>query len=64
MFFAKPVVGFLSGALLTKYCPEVGPRDSQQMWLIIGLMTIAAPVLMVLLRRWLVTKPNEDALAA
>ena len=63
-FFAKPVVGFLSGALLTKYCPEVGPRDSQQMWLIIGLMTIAAPVLMVLLRRWLVTKPNEDALAA
>jgi dipeptide/tripeptide permease len=54
LFLAKPVVGFMSGALLTRYCPESGPVDSQHMWLIIGLMTISAPVAMLLLRRFLV----------
>jgi POT family proton-dependent oligopeptide transporter len=40
----------MSGWLLTKYCPPVGPRDSATMWTIIGLTTVLAPVLMFLLR--------------
>ncbi|MFN7143900.1 MAG: MFS transporter [Myxococcota bacterium] len=63
LFLAKPVVGFMSGALLTRYVPAEGPRDSQPMWLIIGLMTLAAPVAMVLLRRFLVSKPASEAAA-
>lgn len=51
LFLAKPVVGWLSGYLLAQYCPAEGPRDSTHMWLVIGLMTIAAPVAMLFLRR-------------
>ena len=53
LFLAKPVAGFLSGWMLQTYCPPEGPRDSTTMWLAIGGMTIAAPALMVFLRRWL-----------
>ena len=41
---AKFFVGSLSGFLLAKYCPETGPRDSQMIWLIVGLMALATPV--------------------
>lgn len=51
LFFAKPTVGFLSGLLLAEYCPPEGPRNSQTMWLIVAAMTLAGPVLIVLLRR-------------
>lgn len=50
MFFAKPMVGFMSGSMLATWCPETGDRSSRFMWLVIGLMTIAGPVLLVLLR--------------
>jgi dipeptide/tripeptide permease len=50
MFIAKPIVGFLSGAMLTAYCPPAGPRNSQTMWLLIGAMTLVGPVLIYLLR--------------
>ena len=41
-----------------------GPVDSQRMWLIIGLMTIAAPVAMLVLRRFLVgSTASEPAVA-
>jgi len=45
MFLAKPVVGFMSGSLLAAYCPQTGPRESAWMWAIIGLTTLAGPVL-------------------
>ncbi len=51
LFLAKPFVGFLSGYLLEAYCPASGPIDSRRMWLIIGAMTIAAPVVMLIFRR-------------
>ncbi len=51
MFVAKPVVGFVSGELLQRWCPAVGPRASQTMWMVIGLTTLAGPILIVLLRR-------------
>jgi dipeptide/tripeptide permease len=51
LFLAKPFVGFLSGFLLERYCPASGPIDSKRMWLIVGIMTIAAPVIMLLFRK-------------
>ena len=49
-FVAKFFVGMLTGLLLSRYCPETGPRDSQTLWLIIALMTLITPLGLVLLR--------------
>ncbi len=51
MFLAKLVVGGLSGWLLATFCPEHGPRNSELMWFIIGLMSISSPVLILVLRK-------------
>ena len=59
LFLAKPLVGFLSGYLLTKYCPADGPRDSKHMWLIIGVMTIAAPLIMLVFRKNIEAKQKD-----
>ncbi|HEY5909617.1 MAG TPA: MFS transporter [Verrucomicrobiae bacterium] len=50
---AKLMVGTVSGVLLAKYCPEVGPRHSGTMWLIIALMATVAPVGLILFRRFI-----------
>ena len=53
LFLAKLPVGFLSGVLLQRYCPEhleVGEvRHSKTMWMIIGLSTIVSPILITIL---------------
>ncbi len=50
-FLAKLFVGTFSGVLLTRYCPETGPRHAQTMWLVIGLIALIAPVGLLVLRR-------------
>jgi hypothetical protein len=59
LFLAKPFVGFLSGHLLTTYCPATGPRDSKHMWLIIGAMTVAAPIIMLVFRKGIEAKQKD-----
>eukprot|EP00571_Detonula_confervacea_P000557 CAMPEP_0172319244 /NCGR_PEP_ID=MMETSP1058-20130122/37168_1 /TAXON_ID=83371 /ORGANISM="Detonula confervacea, Strain CCMP 353" /LENGTH=561 /DNA_ID=CAMNT_0013034245 /DNA_START=273 /DNA_END=1958 /DNA_ORIENTATION=- len=53
LFLAKLPVGFLSGVLLQRYCPEYleegEVRHSKTMWLIIGLITIVSPIMITLL---------------
>lgn len=53
LFLAKLPVGFLSGVLLQRYCPEYleegEVRHSKTMWLIIGLSTIFSPIMITLL---------------
>lgn len=53
LFLAKLPVGFLSGLLLQRYCPEYleegEERHSKTMWLIIGLTTIVSPIMITLL---------------
>lgn len=53
LFLAKLPVGFLSGLLLQRYCPEHleegEVRHSKTMWMIIGLSTIVSPILTTLL---------------
>jgi dipeptide/tripeptide permease len=51
MFAAKPLVSWMSGALLASYCPATGARHSESMWLVIGLTTLIGPVLVVAMRR-------------
>jgi MFS family permease len=52
-FVAKFFVGAVSGFLLVRYCPATGPRDSQTMWLIIGIMSMISPLGLLLLRRFI-----------
>ncbi len=50
---AKLLVGTVSGALLARYCPKEGPRNSGMMWLVIALLASVAPVGLLALRRYL-----------
>lgn len=61
LFLAKPVVGFFSGWALTRWMPEEGARNPETMWLVIGLMTIAAPVAMLFLRRRIEAPATDPA---
>ena len=47
---AKLWTGIFSGELLTKYCPAVGQRHSETMWLFIALTATIAPVGLIALR--------------
>lgn len=64
MFLAKPAVGWTSGLMLATWCPEVGDRHSQLMWLVIGATTLAGPVLLVVLRHVIERRPAPQAAAA
>ncbi|CAJ1962681.1 unnamed protein product [Cylindrotheca closterium] len=59
LFLAKLPVGFLSGYLLERYCPEEGERHSQTMWLIIGLLTASSPILLTVF--WGYISQNDDS---
>lgn len=61
LFLAKPVAGWLSGYMLARFVPLDGGGDPKLMWLIIGLSTLAAPVVMLFTRRWLET-PDRPAI--
>jgi len=50
---AKMLAGTVSGALMAKYCPALGVRDSAIMWLVIALAAAIAPVGLILLRRFI-----------
>jgi hypothetical protein len=60
LFLAKLPVGFLSGYLLQKYCPEEGERNSQMMWLIIGLLTASSPITLTLLWGYISKKDDDE----
>jgi len=63
LFLAKLPVGFLSGLLLQRYCPEhleEGEiRHSKTMWWIIGLTTIISPILITALWGYISGRNNE-----
>lgn len=52
-FGAKFVVGGISGTLLQTYCPETGPRSSETMWLLIGLMALITPIGTFVFRKYI-----------
>jgi len=56
MFFAKVAAGPLSGILLANLCAEgsiASERNSELMWIIVGISTMVSPVMLLLGRRWL-----------
>ena len=52
-FFAKFGAGSLSGWLLVRYCPEVGPRDIATMWAWVGAMALVTPVGAMVFRKFI-----------
>ncbi|MCX5788789.1 MAG: MFS transporter [Elusimicrobia bacterium] len=52
-FIAKFFAGGLSGALLQAYCPAQGPRQPSVMWLIVGVMALATPIGLLVLKPWI-----------
>jgi len=58
LFLAKMPVGFMSGWLLQKYCPEGGESHPQAMWLIIGVTSIISPILLTFL--WPYVSKKDD----
>lgn len=50
MFLSTLLTGATSGVLLERYSPEQGERRPEIMWAIIGLISFASPVLMLVLR--------------
>jgi len=52
-FFAKFGAGSLSGWLLARYCPEVGPRDIATLWAWVGAMALITPVGTFVFRKYI-----------
>lgn len=56
LLLGKVMATSVSGVLLTKYCPEVGERNSGTMWLVIGLLAAICPIGLVVLRPYIRVK--------
>lgn len=50
LLLAKLFIGTFSGVLLARYCPAVGERHSETMWLFVALTATIAPVGLIALR--------------
>jgi MFS family permease len=60
-FLTKLLVPLLySGWMMDRYCPAVGPKDTETMWLIFGCIAITSPVLLLLAKGWM-GKELEEA---
>lgn len=54
---AKGTTGLYSGWMMEHYCPKVGPKDTETMWLIYGLIALTSPIGLVLARGWVKRRP-------
>lgn len=59
-FLAKFTTGFYSGIMLEKYIPATGNQTSGTLWTIYGIIALASPVGLILMKRWM-EKPREGA---
>jgi MFS family permease len=56
MFFAKVAAGPITGLLLMHLCPEGSTepqRNTELMWIIVGISTMISPITLLLAKRWL-----------
>jgi hypothetical protein len=51
-FLTKMLTSLYSGWFLARYCPAVGPQNTEFMWLIYALIACISPVGLILARRW------------
>ena len=52
-FLTKVVTGLYAGWFLMHYVPEEGTRNPQTMWLIYAFVALVSPILLILVRRWM-----------
>ncbi|MHC4064032.1 MAG: MFS transporter, partial [Planctomycetota bacterium] len=62
MFFAKVAAGPASGFLLLHLCPVEGERNTELMWIIVGISTIISPITLWLGRKWLDVETRKKAM--
>jgi hypothetical protein len=55
-FVAKIFVGSSSGALLDRYCPAEGPRESYMLWTYIALMAAITPLGLIFFQKYIRVK--------
>ena len=60
MFFAKMAAGPITGILLANLCPAEGARNTELMWILVGLSTLVSPVTLVIWRKWLDVEKRKD----
>ncbi|GEM_PF-539537 len=51
-FVTKVITGAYSGYFLARYCPMVGPQNTEVMWLIYGGIAMVTPTALLLLAKW------------
>ena len=51
-FLTKLLTSLYSGYMLSKYCPEQGPKDTATLWLLYGLIAMVSPICLFLARKW------------
>ncbi len=52
-FLTKVLTGLYSGYFLARYCPMVGPQNTQTMWLFYALIAMVSPIALWLARGWM-----------
>ncbi len=52
-FLTKIITSIYSGWFLMKFCPIEGPKHTQTMWFIYGLIAVSSPILLLLAKNWL-----------
>jgi len=59
-FLTKVLTGLYSGYFLARYCPVVGPQNTQMMWFIYSLIALASPAALWLARGWMMKAKNME----
>ncbi|MBO8129974.1 MAG: MFS transporter [Candidatus Marinimicrobia bacterium] len=52
-FLTKLITSLYSGYFLSKYCPEVGAKNTQMLWFIYGCIATVSPIALILAGRWM-----------
>ncbi|MBN1772477.1 MAG: MFS transporter [Deltaproteobacteria bacterium] len=61
-FLTKLLVPWLySGWMMDQYCPEIGPKNTEMMWVIFGCIAIASPILLAVAKGWVGKGMKERA---
>ena len=52
-FLTKVITGLYSGYFLARYCPMVGPQNTELLWLVYGFVAMASPLALWLAKGWM-----------
>ncbi len=52
-FLTKVITGLYSGYFLARYCPMVGPQNTELLWLVYGFVAMASPLALWMAKGWM-----------